>query len=258
MSKVGFMTEDGVEIVDGNAEGVDGVYVQENLSVKVLKKINTVMQKSGYIAKDKRNSAQKYNYLSEEEVIYRMRELMVAEGLVVVPSTEEVSIDMLERPGDKPPMPMTTVSVLYKIIDIDSGEYIAAYQCGSGSDMMDKGIYKALTGCNKYYLLKLFQIPTGDDPDKDFQVEPEPVSSPAQDKEARTERYKAAVAGVIQAYDDQTRAAIIKSALSLGTADDYLSITESSGRMAFVTALKEEAARVDAMPKEQPIKKKGK
>ena len=33
--------------------------------------------------------------------------------------------------------------------------------------MGDKGLYKAITGANKYFLFKLFQIETGDDPERD-------------------------------------------------------------------------------------------
>ena len=38
---------------------------------------------------------------------------------------------------------------------------------GQGIDSGDKGAYKAATGVNKYVLMKVFQLATGDDPEKD-------------------------------------------------------------------------------------------
>jgi hypothetical protein len=36
---------------------------------------------------------------------------------------------------------------------------------------VDKGVYKALTGSEKYFLMKAFLIPTGDDPEKESKDE---------------------------------------------------------------------------------------
>jgi hypothetical protein len=54
---------------------------------------------------------------------------------------------------------------------------------GTGNDknkngVGDKGTYKALTGANKYLLFKLFQIETGDDPEKDGDEEREGSKRP--------------------------------------------------------------------------------
>ena len=53
---------------------------------------------------------------------------------------------------------------------------------GAGNDrnskgVGDKGIYKALTGCNKYALLKALQLATGDDPENEKE---EPVRNAPQ------------------------------------------------------------------------------
>jgi hypothetical protein len=42
---------------------------------------------------------------------------------------------------------------------------------GEGQDAGDKGPYKAMTGAQKYALMKTFMIPTGDDPEADEDVD---------------------------------------------------------------------------------------
>jgi hypothetical protein len=59
---------------------------------------------------------------------------------------------------------------------------------GSGNDRSskgvgDKGIYKALTGCNKYAYLKALGLATGDDPE--VEAKPEPKAEPK--PESKTE-----------------------------------------------------------------------
>ena len=54
-----------------------------------------------------------------------------------------------------------------KMVDAQSGESLSSTIIGSGQDKGDKGPYKAYTGAQKYFLMKTFMIPTGDDPEKD-------------------------------------------------------------------------------------------
>jgi hypothetical protein len=55
---------------------------------------------------------------------------------------------------------------------------------GEGQDRGDKATYKAMTGATKYALLKLFLIPTGDDPEKDEDEKPAPRSAPKSSADA--------------------------------------------------------------------------
>lgn len=101
---------------------------------------------------------------------------MIKHGLVLIPSVNNASA--IDEHGN------TLVSVEYTLAHI-SGEIwpdkITAVGCGNdrarNGTVGDKGVYKAITGANKYLLFKLFQIETGDDPEKDEAAPP-----PAQDK----------------------------------------------------------------------------
>lgn len=134
------------------------------------KKILLVMEFVGPIAKDAHNDFHQYDYVSDAAVVRAMREGMIKYNLVLIPSYIASRKD-----GD-----LTTVEVDYTLIDVDSGESIISHAIGYGSDKGDKGIYKAQTGAEKYYLTKTFLIPTGDDPEKEAKIKPAaPKSWPA-------------------------------------------------------------------------------
>jgi hypothetical protein len=59
----------------------------------------------------------------------------------------------------------------FKFIDGETGEELVFHSEGEGQDAGDKGIYKAITGAQKYALMKAFMIPTGDDPEADSGVD---------------------------------------------------------------------------------------
>lgn len=134
------------------------------------KKILAVMKEVGPIAKDARNEFHKYDYVSDAAVVRAMRDAMISNGLILVPSH-------VERRHNPTLTDLTELTVEYTLIDVDSGESIKSFAMGDGSDKGDKGIYKAMTGAEKYYLTKTFLIPTEDDPEKEAKSKPAPAKS---------------------------------------------------------------------------------
>jgi len=88
-----------------------------------------------------------------------VRQYLATAGIVMIPDTEWVT-----RDGD-----LTTLNVRYTVSD--GKESFSFAIPGSGSDKGDKGVYKALTGSQKYAIMKLFKIETGDDPEQDTRVD---------------------------------------------------------------------------------------
>lgn len=134
--------------------------------IKILAALNTVMAKVGYVQKQGENKFHGYKYAGEGNLLEVLRPAMVEAGLVLIPSHAEKS--EIDAHGN------VTVLVEYTLAHKDGDvwpEKIKVY--GSGNDRAksgavgDKGVYKAATGANKYLLFKLFQIETGDDPEKD-------------------------------------------------------------------------------------------
>lgn len=133
--------------------------------IKIVTAIYEVMGKVGYVQKKGTNEFQKYKYAGEEHLLEALRPAMHECGLLLVPSGRSRS--PIDEHG------ITHVEIEYTLLHKDGDvwpEKLVAY--GDGGDknskgVGDKGLYKALTGANKYLLFKLFQIATGNDPEKD-------------------------------------------------------------------------------------------
>jgi hypothetical protein len=139
---------------------------EESLSPEatILRAMNAVMEEVNYVQKRGENDFHGYKYATEADVLDRLRPAMVKHGLILIPSVQQVS--SIDQHGN------TTVSIHYTLAHISGAVWstpIIAAGCGndrSKSGFGDKGLYKALTGANKYLLFKLFQIETGNDPEE--------------------------------------------------------------------------------------------
>lgn len=132
---------------------------------EIIKAIHAIMSEVGYVQKTGENTFHGYKYANEADVLAALRPAMLKHGLVLIPSANYVSL--IDEWGN------TTVQIAYILAHI-SGEVwpekIMAYGCGGDRNKTgvgDKGLYKAITGANKYLLFKLFQIETGTDPEND-------------------------------------------------------------------------------------------
>ena len=137
----------------------------------IIQALNAIMKDVSYVQKSSENKFHGYKYASEASLLESLRPAMIQHGLILIPSVGNVS--PIDQYGN------TMLTVEYTLAHV-SGEIwpdkITAVGCGndkskSGS-VGDKGVYKALTGANKYLLFKLFQIETGDDPEKDEAAPP--------------------------------------------------------------------------------------
>jgi hypothetical protein len=114
----------------------------------------------GAISKRGYNAFHKYHYVTEGDLVGAVRVYLAAAGILMIPNTTSI-----EKDGD-----LTTVMVEYTVTD-GSGYTFTFAVPGAGSDRGDKGVYKALTGSQKYAIMKLFKIETGDDPEADTRVD---------------------------------------------------------------------------------------
>lgn len=136
-----------------------------NMATKTITKaILKVMSGVSFIHKAGKNEFHGYKYATEGDALAALRPHLIENELVIIS-------DVIEHmPPDE--FGNTTVKVQYRILH-SSGEEIVCHFVGCGNDRSskgavgDKGVYKALTGANKYFLLKTFQLETGDDPERD-------------------------------------------------------------------------------------------
>ena len=131
----------------------------------LYKKISQVMAKSKRIPKNGYNDFHKYAYATEADVVEHIREIMAEVGLAHTFNVAEVQRDEIEGKEGKVNF-MTRVWCEFTLWDADTGESVVSRVCGESLDSGDKGIYKSMTGADKYFLMKTFLIPTGDDPEQ--------------------------------------------------------------------------------------------
>lgn len=127
--------------------------------MNIYEKINKIMADTPYIFKDGKIEFgnTKYRAVTEENVLSMLRPKMIEQGLVMFPVTLEAT-----KEGT-----LTTANMVFKVVNAENPEEsILVASGGQGADSQDKGIGKAITYANKYALLKMFLVPTGDDPDK--------------------------------------------------------------------------------------------
>ena len=132
----------------------------------ILKKLSLIQKGIEVMPKGGYNDFNKYNYLMEAQVTTKIKELMDKNEIVFHYQSEVV--DTKEYQNNKGNVQfLVTVKVSYEFLDIDSAESVAGVVYGQGADSGDKGIYKAITGAIKYLYMKTFNIPTGDDTEKE-------------------------------------------------------------------------------------------
>ena len=132
------------------------------LAQKVLNVATSIrsVEKSG------RNNFHKYDYVTENDLLESVVPGLESEGVMVFTNTTQQTVLATEtKKGD--PEFLTLVTTAHVFIDGETGAQITIHSQGQGTDAGDKGVYKAITGANKYFLYKSFLRAAGDDPEKD-------------------------------------------------------------------------------------------
>jgi hypothetical protein len=136
----------------------------------LVKKLAKVMTEVKYIEKKGYNKFNNYKYATESDVAEKVREVLAEQNVIMLPDVvEHTTREHVNRKGNTEYI--ATVKVKFTFFDGDSGEELAIHSAGEGQDAGDKAVYKAITGAQKYALMKAFMIPTGDDPEADNGVD---------------------------------------------------------------------------------------
>lgn len=137
----------------------------------VLAAISAVMGEVGSVKKEGFNEFHRYNYAAAADVMHALQPLLAKHGLTIVQHQKEIQFiqdgaamaipyefHLYHSSGDK-----------LDLVPIHTG--VAAAKTKNGAPD-DKAANKCHTAARKYFLLSLFQIPTGDyaDPDADGDV----------------------------------------------------------------------------------------
>lgn len=131
----------------------------------LVKKLAEVMGEVDRVPKSGRNEFHRYDYATEADIVAAVRTGMAERSVMLIPSITK--IEWSERQTKNGIAKIATITVHFTFLDGDSAEKVEFDGMGQGEDASDKAIYKAMTGAEKYALLKTFLIPTGDDPEDD-------------------------------------------------------------------------------------------
>lgn len=144
--------------------------MNEPLKSVLVTKLANILGEIGKVPKSGRNTFHNYDYVTENDLVYAVRDKLSAAGIFVFTSVESQSHEVFKdtgRDGQEKTSLLTTVTTKHTFVDGETGEQFSVLSQGQGSDVGDKGGYKAITGAMKYFLYKCFMIPTGDDPEAD-------------------------------------------------------------------------------------------
>lgn len=136
--------------------------------MKLFQKLLEIQKEVSNVIKDGKNQSDKYDFASSENILETFRPLMDKYNLLLIPSIESTTIhEGTTRSGTS--RFLTEVHYVMTWVDVESGEKYSVNWYAQGVDLAgEKGVGKALTYGEKYFLLKFFHVATNkDDPDTD-------------------------------------------------------------------------------------------
>lgn len=139
--------------------------VEEKITGSTLiTELSSIQKELDKIEKDGKNNRQGFDYVSEAQVKAKLQKKLAERGIMIVPRFEILNTWSNQTNNGKS---MNYVSVMgYFKLTNGSDEYSGSMP-GIGMDSGDKAIYKAETGAQKNFLMQLFLMSTGDDPEND-------------------------------------------------------------------------------------------
>lgn len=140
----------------------------------LVTKLAEVMGEMRHVKKEGFNKAQNYAFVRETDVAEKASSLLAERSVWIYQSVVSSSLVDLYTTASGATMRLAMVEMDFQFIDGETGEATPAQRfVGHGADTGDKGIYKAMTGAEKYFLMKTFLVSTGDDPEADEKVDKE-------------------------------------------------------------------------------------
>ena len=148
----------------------EGLPIEKKLELraKLHMKICLVMEGLDNLPKNGYNERQNYYYVKEGDAVNAIRVLLAKHKLTILPDLigEQIVGSTTTKSGSG--MNVTKADIRYRITDAETGYQEVIPWAGYGQDTGEKGLYKAITGSHKYFLMKTFQISAGEE-----QMDPE-------------------------------------------------------------------------------------
>ncbi len=147
----------------------------------------------------KKNEGFQYKYVSSSDTLKALRGAMDEQGLLLIPEVlsheirEYETVKEVHGKADKKGISyFTDLTIQYTWVNSEdpTGDKIVCQWCAQGVDTGEKGVGKALTYGEKYFLLKFFNIHTDkDDPDNDQTKDPPNTTTKRKSQPPKTQSY---------------------------------------------------------------------
>jgi hypothetical protein len=127
-----------------------------------------IMNEVGYVQKKGVNTAQKYKYAGEAQLIDALRPELMKHGVICVPGAVDIidaSVVVAGVAGQEKKTYRVVAKYTWVYTHVPSNTHMQVEVIGEGVDTGDKAAYKAATGALKYALRQPFLIETGDEPE---------------------------------------------------------------------------------------------
>jgi len=134
--------------------------------LSIYEKLAKVQEATDFLKKENASYGAKFNYVSSSQVLSAVRGTMREVGLILVPRIVGVDVgDHATAKGAHWYFTQLTMTMTWVNVE-NPEEKVECPWYGQGLDDGEKGVGKALTYAEKYFMLKFFNIPTDkDDPD---------------------------------------------------------------------------------------------
>lgn len=136
--------------------------------MNLLEKLLEIQISVDNFLKDGENKSDKYSYVTSDTVLATIRPKMNELRLLLIPEITSHNLITGETKSGTTRF-MTELDINFIWVDCESGEKHNVMFYAQGVDLAgEKGVGKALTYGEKYFLMKFFHVPTNkDDPDND-------------------------------------------------------------------------------------------
>lgn len=138
--------------------------------LSLIQKIANIQSGQKELIKEGSNKQQNYKYLTEAQVKSSLRKPLADAGIIIIPSYEIIR-EWDEKSSRGSTLHYANVIGNFKLTD--GQNELNGTMPGTGMDPGDKAIYKAETGAQKNFLMQLFLMSTGNDPEIESQSQPQ-------------------------------------------------------------------------------------
>ena len=111
-----------------------------------------------------------FKFTQASDIAAAIRKALAERHLTMLPEVMERGETQILTTRNGATLLLEHMHITWRVTDGDTGESAVIESWGSGSDVGDKAIPKAITNAMKYALLAGFMVPQGDDPENEDQV----------------------------------------------------------------------------------------